>query len=89
MNNSNYEKLSILIAFTDGWIGLYELTQREHKHFHPSGDPLPSKKDISITERIEESRHILGIKLIDHIIIGNDLYCSLKERGIIWKKSMI
>lgn len=52
-------------------------------HNHPSGDPEPSKEDISITERIKESGNILGIKLIDHIIIGDDSYCSLKERGIV------
>lgn len=52
-------------------------------HNHPSGDPEPSKEDISITERIKESGNILGIKLIDHIIIGDDSYCSLKEKGII------
>jgi len=52
-------------------------------HNHPSGDPAPSKEDISITERIKESGRILGIELIDHIIIGNDSYCSLKEKGII------
>lgn len=52
-------------------------------HNHPSGDPEPSKEDISITERIKESGIILGIKVIDHIIIGNDSYCSLKERGIV------
>lgn len=52
-------------------------------HNHPSGDPAPSKEDIYITERIKESGNILGIKLIDHIIIGDDSYCSLKERGLI------
>ena len=52
--------------------------------FHnPFGDPAPSKEDISITERIKESGNILGIKLIDHIIIGDDSYCSLKERGVV------
>lgn len=52
-------------------------------HNHPSGDPAPSRDDISITERIKESGRMLGIELIDHIIIGNDSYCSLKEKGII------
>ncbi|NRY59528.1 JAB domain-containing protein [Clostridium beijerinckii] len=52
-------------------------------HNNPSGDSAPSKEDISITERIKESGNILGIKLIDHIIIGDDSYCSLKEKGII------
>ncbi|CUU49667.1 DNA repair protein RadC [Clostridium beijerinckii] len=47
------------------------------------GDPAPSKEDISITERIKERGSILGIKMIDHIIIGDDSYCSLKERGLI------
>lgn len=52
-------------------------------HNHPSGDATPSKEDISITERIRESGTILGIKLIDHIIIGDKSYCSLKEKGMI------
>lgn len=53
-------------------------------HNHPSGDTQPSKEDISITKRIKESGEILGIKLIDHIIIGtNGRFSSLKERGIL------
>lgn len=52
-------------------------------HNHPSGDPVPSREDISITERIKESGRILGIELIEHIIIGNDSYCSLKEKDMI------
>jgi DNA repair protein RadC len=52
-------------------------------HNHPSGDTTPSKEDVNITERIKESGKILGIELLDHIIIGNDSYCSLKEKGII------
>jgi len=52
-------------------------------HNHPSGDVAPSREDISITERIKESGRMLGIELIDHIIIGNNSYCSLKEKGII------
>jgi len=52
-------------------------------HNHPSGDPTPSKEDTNITERIKECGTILGIKLIDHIIIGDNSYYSLKEKGII------
>lgn len=52
-------------------------------HNHPSGDPAPSKEDTNITERLKECGDILGIKLIDHIIIGDNSYCSLKEKGII------
>ena len=52
-------------------------------HNHPSGDATPSKEDTNITERLKESGKILGIELIDHIIIGDNSYCSLKEKGII------
>lgn len=52
-------------------------------HNHPTGDPTPSKEDTNITERLKECGNILGIKLIDHIIIGDNSYCSLKEKGII------
>lgn len=52
-------------------------------HNHPSGDPSPSKEDINITLRIKECGQIIGINLLDHIIIGNGQYISLKEKGII------
>ncbi len=52
-------------------------------HNHPTGDPTPSNEDKLITERLRESGEILGIKLIDHIIIGDNSYYSLKEKGII------
>lgn len=52
-------------------------------HNHPSGDPTPSNEDITTTQRLIESGAILGINLLDHIIIGNCEYISLKEKGII------
>lgn len=52
-------------------------------HNHPSGDPTPSKEDINITLRVKECGNIIGIPLIDHIIIGNNKFVSLKERGLI------
>jgi DNA repair protein RadC len=52
-------------------------------HNHPSGDPTPSKEDINITLRIKECGNIIGIQLVDHIIIGNNKFVSLKERGLI------
>nr|WP_279388076.1 JAB domain-containing protein [Tepidibacillus fermentans] len=54
-------------------------------HNHPSGDPTPSKEDISITQRLSQAGEILGIEVLDHIIIGNftDRYVSLKEEGYI------
>ena len=52
-------------------------------HNHPSGDPTPSKEDIDVTLRIKQCGDLMGIKLLDHIIIGNSSYISLKEKGII------
>lgn len=52
-------------------------------HNHPSGNVKPSKEDIDITKRIKECGRILGIELLDHVIIGDDKYSSLKEKGII------
>ena len=52
-------------------------------HNHPSGDPTPSRADISVTRRLRECGEILGIPLLDHIIIGDNQYISLKEQGIL------
>lgn len=50
-------------------------------HNHPSGDPSPSKDDIIISRRIKEAGMLLGIELLDHIIIGDNCYVSMMERG--------
>ncbi|NFQ85653.1 hypothetical protein FDG04_10095, partial [Clostridium sporogenes] len=52
-------------------------------HNHPSGDPTPSKEDINITLRLKECGKLLGIDLLDHIIIGENKYVSMKEKGTI------
>lgn len=52
-------------------------------HNHPSGDPTPSEEDINVTYSLKEGGRILGIELLDHIIIGDNEYVSLKEKGII------
>lgn len=52
-------------------------------HNHPSGDPNPSEEDINITLRLIECGKIIGINLLDHIIVGDKKYLSLKEKGII------
>lgn len=52
-------------------------------HNHPSGDPEPSTEDIDTTGRLVNAGNILGIKVLDHIIIGNGKYISLKERGLL------
>lgn len=50
-------------------------------HNHPSGDPTPSRQDIEITNRIMEASRIMNIPLLDHIIIGDNTFTSLKEKG--------
>ncbi|MCT8978240.1 DNA repair protein RadC [Clostridium sp. CX1] len=52
-------------------------------HNHPSGDPVPSNEDINITCRLKECGKLLGVDLLDHLIIGNGKYTSLKEKGIV------
>ncbi|MEG6614885.1 DNA repair protein RadC [Peptococcaceae bacterium 1198_IL3148] len=52
-------------------------------HNHPSGDPTPSREDIEITRRIQEGGEILGISVLDHLIIGDNKFVSLKAKGII------
>lgn len=51
-------------------------------HNHPSGDPSPSREDKNITRRLIECGELLGIKVLDHIIIGDGRYCSLKAQGV-------
>ena len=50
-------------------------------HNHPSGDCTPSREDVDITKRAVEAGKIVGVSVLDHIIIGNPTYCSLKEKG--------
>ena len=50
-------------------------------HNHPSGDPEPSREDIEITHRLANAGNILGINVLDHVIIGEQRYVSLKEQG--------
>jgi DNA repair protein RadC len=52
-------------------------------HQHPSGDPEPSREDIELTERLVEGAKLLGIRILDHIIIGEDRYISFADRGIL------
>lgn len=50
-------------------------------HNHPSGDPAPSREDIEVTRRLREAGDILGIKVLDHVIIGDGCYYSFTESG--------
>jgi DNA repair protein RadC len=51
-------------------------------HNHPSGDPTPSQEDIEVTRRLAEAGRIIGIDLLDHIVIADRSYISLKEQGL-------
>jgi len=50
-------------------------------HNHPSGDPTPSRDDLLLTERMVKVGELMGVPLVDHLIIGNGRYVSLKESG--------
>ncbi len=52
-------------------------------HNHPSGDPTPSQADVEITHRLTKTGEIIGIKLVDHIIIGDKEYYSFADEGLI------
>lgn len=51
-------------------------------HNHPSGDPTPSKEDLIITQRLVEAGKLIGIEVLDHVILGDMLYTSIKEQGL-------
>ena len=52
-------------------------------HNHPSGDPAPSREDIDITGRLVQAGKIVGIEVLDHVIIGDNKFTSLKAEGLI------
>jgi DNA repair protein RadC len=50
-------------------------------HNHPSGDPEPSAQDVSLTVQLCEAGRLLGIKVLDHVVVGDGDFASLLERG--------
>ncbi len=52
-------------------------------HNHPSGDPTPSREDLEITDRLKQVGELMGVRVLDHIIIGNGDYVSLADRGLL------
>jgi len=50
-------------------------------HNHPSGDPTPSMEDVQLTRRLRDAGDLVGIELLDHIVIGDRRFVSLKESG--------
>lgn len=51
-------------------------------HNHPSGEPTPSPEDVELTQRLRDSGTLLGIDLLDHIILGDGTFLSMKEQGL-------
>jgi DNA repair protein RadC len=51
-------------------------------HNHPSGDPEPSVSDVTLTRRLSEAGRVLGIRVVDHVVVGHTHCVSLLERGL-------
>jgi DNA repair protein RadC len=52
-------------------------------HNHPSGDPTPSQQDMEITHRLNKTGQIVGIRMVDHIIIGDGKFFSFSDEGLL------
>jgi DNA repair protein RadC len=52
-------------------------------HNHPSGDPTPSPEDRALTSRLKQAAELLGIRLLDHIVLGRDSHVSFAEDGLL------
>ena len=51
-------------------------------HNHPSGDPTPSREDLELTRRLSQAGQLMGVRVLDHIIIGSDRYISFADQGL-------
>lgn len=51
-------------------------------HNHPSGDPTPSSEDVAVTREIVDAGKLLGVDVLDHLVIGQGRWVSLRERGL-------
>jgi DNA repair protein RadC len=52
-------------------------------HNHPSGDPTPSAEDRDVTTRLSRAGEILGVRVVDHVVVAERGYCSLREEGLL------
>lgn len=55
-------------------------------HNHPSGESSPSKNDLDITERLVDACNLIGVRVLDHIILGDDNYTSFSQEGLLNKE---
>jgi len=51
-------------------------------HNHPSGDPTPSPEDVEVTRQIATAGDLIDVELLDHLVIGQQRFISLRERGL-------
>lgn len=56
-------------------------------HNHPSGDPSPSPEDIELTRRLVKAGELLGVKVLDHVVVGDEGFTSFADRGLIEDRS--
>ena len=56
-------------------------------HNHPSGDAAPSVEDQDITRRLKETGDVLGIRVLDHVVLGNDRVFSFSDRGLLYSET--
>ena len=52
-------------------------------HNHPSGDPRPSEEDVAVTRRLANASELIGIRVLDHVVIGDGRYASFREEGLV------
>ncbi len=52
-------------------------------HNHPSGEPAPSSEDVRVTERLQQAGALLGVKVLDHVILGHDSHFSFLDAGLL------
>ncbi|HET9795158.1 MAG TPA: JAB domain-containing protein, partial [Thermoanaerobaculia bacterium] len=52
-------------------------------HNHPSGDPAPSAEDVEFTRRLKHAADLVGVRLLDHVVVGRGRCESLRERGLL------
>jgi DNA repair protein RadC len=52
-------------------------------HNHPSGDPSPSPEDVEITRRLKEVGEVMGVRVLDHVVVGQDRYFSFSDKGML------
>ena len=50
-------------------------------HNHPSGDPTPTPEDIALTRRVRHAGDVIGIEVVDHIVLADARYCSVRQAG--------